>query len=66
MKLKLISCILLLAACSKNTAKVETQSTHFSTEGKKVKVYTTADSTSHRPCINRHSFLQRAGTTERN
>lgn len=48
MKLKLIACILLLAACSKNTSKIETGSAHFSTEGKKVKVYTTADSTSHR------------------
>jgi len=48
MKLKLIACILLLAACSKNTSKIETASAHFSTEGKKVKVYTTADSTSHR------------------
>jgi glucosylceramidase len=48
MNLKLFPCILLLAACSKNTSSVETASTHFSTEGKKIKVYTTADSTSHR------------------
>jgi len=48
MKLKLISCILLLAACSKNTSKVEVPSSNFTTNGKIVKVYTTADSTSHR------------------
>jgi glucosylceramidase len=48
MKLKLVSCILLLAACTKNTTKDEQPSSHFSTEGKKVIVYTTADSTSHR------------------
>src|SRR5437016_1485233 len=48
MKIKLISCILLLAACTKNTPKVEQPLAHFSTEGKHVMVYTTADSTSHR------------------
>jgi len=48
MKLKLSVCLLLLAACSKNTPKQERLSTAFSTEGKKVMVYTTADSTTHR------------------
>jgi glucosylceramidase len=48
MKLKLISCVLLLAACSKNTPPQEKKSEPFSVEGKQVKVYTTADSSTHR------------------
>ena len=48
MKFKLVLCILLLAACSKNTQKVETSTTHFSAEGRQVMVYTTADSTNYR------------------
>lgn len=48
MKLKLVSAVLLLAACAKNTPKQEKASTLFSTEGKQVMVYTTADSTNHR------------------
>lgn len=47
MKLKLISCILLLASCSKKTPD-EKKSESFSTTGKRVKVYTTADSSAHR------------------
>src|SRR5882762_3840389 len=48
MKLKFISCILLLAACSRNTPPQEKKPEAFSTDGKQVKVYTTADSTTHR------------------
>ena len=48
MKLQLVSCVLLLAACSKNIKNQEKSSEPFSTEGKKLIVYTTADSTSHR------------------
>ena len=48
MKLKLVSCLLLLAACAKNTAIQESATASFSIEGKRVMVYTTADSTTHR------------------